>query len=145
MSYIYKAIFLNIKIRGGTAMKTKKLTSMLIMLIIASGVYAQGEFVDDIYFSSSKSKKPTKSESVSPAAISQNRVTTTPTSNSTAERTVTKISEMDIDAYNRRYSGDEAAEDFSDDAYYYEDDDIYAYTYRCMCFYNYFSKYHNIT
>ena len=100
-------------------MKTMKLTSMLVMLTMTFGAFAQEEFVDDVYFSSgkSKSKNATKTESVTPVA-SSTAVAATVTTATTAPST-SAYSEMDVDAYNRRYTSYDAAETFTDDAYYY--------------------------
>jgi hypothetical protein len=104
-------------------MKTKRLTSLLVMLTMSFGAFAQEEFVDDVYFSSGKSKSTnnTKTETVSAVSSGQsgNAVTTVPAKTTVAYAAPASSGmEMDVDAYNRHYSDYEAAEDFTDNAYY---------------------------
>ena len=104
-------------------MKPMRLTSVVLMLLVAFGVAAQEEFFDDVYFSS-KSKK--KSEQVEEKKVVQPKKESVATS----ARTVTAGSEAassddwDVDAYNRRYSSVEVEEPYSGDEYVEEDGDV---------------------
>ena len=102
-------------------MKTMKLASLLVMLAMTLNVAAQEEFFDDVYFSSGKDNKSEKVEKKT--AVSTN---TSKTSTQAVKATSTapssksdNISEMDVDAYNRRYVD-------TDEDLYMEDEEWYA-------------------
>ena len=91
-------------------MKTMKLTSIMVMLTLAFGAMAQEEFYDDVYFSSGKTKKKEKTSR-------QNTSSAYASSDSRTTARQRSITEMDVDAYNRRYNerADEAYDDMTDD------------------------------
>ncbi|GAB6395347.1 MAG: hypothetical protein MdMp024_1659 [Bacteroidales bacterium] len=82
-------------------MKTLKLTSLMMVLLMASAT-AQEAFMDDVYFSSGKNKTAEEKQTVAYATP----VTTATTFSSSGDR--------DVDEYNRRYAS-------ASDAYYDED------------------------
>ena len=87
-----------------------KLTSIMVMLTLAFGAMAQEEFYDDVYFSSGKTKKKEKTSR-------QNTSSAYASSDSRTTARQRSITEMDVDAYNRRYNerADEAYDDMTDD------------------------------
>ena len=85
-------------------MRSMKLTSLLMMLLMAFSAVAQEEFFDDVYFSSkSKKKKAQVEEKQSPQP--------NPTVSQQGKAKTSSFSEQEIDAYNRRYSSDSDAEE----------------------------------
>jgi|GEM_PF-3830455 len=83
-------------------MKTLKLTSLLMMLFVAFNAAAQGEFFDDVYFSSSKNKKEKQVEEKK----------TAPTQSQTQMLAIVDNENSfsygrDVDEYNRRYTPNE--------------------------------------
>ena len=92
-------------------MKPMKLTSIMMMLLLSWGVSAQGQFFDDIYYSS-KSEDKEKEEVEKPVKEVQEEeeIATDMTSDeydltSTYTRSGASLEEeRDVDEYNRRYS-----------------------------------------
>ena len=84
-----------------TKMKSMKLIASVAMLLATLTVSAQGEYYDDVYFSSSKAKKTTKVEEKKVQQPTTRNTTSTIATPST--RTSSDNSEgRDVDEYNRR-------------------------------------------
>ena len=86
-------------------MKRIRLTSWLAMLLLSGGVMAQEQFFDDIYYSgSNKEKEKTEEAEVQDEVVGEEETLQT----TSYETSVSDTDEWDVDAYNRRYSPDEA-------------------------------------
>ena len=87
-------------------MKPIKLTSLLLMLLVASTAFGQEVFYDDVYFSGKKEEKEQKEEKkvVEPQKQTQRTVTAAQTNASANVKAASSLSDDEIDAYNRRYS-----------------------------------------
>ena len=86
-------------------MKRIRLTSWLAMLLLSGGVMAQEQFFDDIYYSGSNKEKEKTEEAEAQDEVVGEEETLQTTS---YETSASDTDEWDVDAYNRRYSPDEA-------------------------------------
>ena len=99
-------------------MKPKKLTSLMVMLLLALNATGQEQFFDDVYYSSNQSKEE--------ASVEKNIKEEEKNDDLDAEPTETVLpssytrsdieEERDVDEYNRRYSG------YDDEAYAEEEE-----------------------
>ena len=81
-------------------MKPIKLTSLLLMLLVASTAFGQEVFYDDVYFSGKKEKKEQKEEKkvVEPQKQTQRTATAAQMNASTNAKAASSLSDDEIDA-----------------------------------------------
>ena len=107
-------------------MKPIKLTSMLLMLLVAATAFGQGEFYDDVYFPSGKKVKKEQKE-VKKVIEPQKQTQRTVTANNADLSSVnvkSGLTEDEVDAYNRRNLKDNEELTYEDEGLYAEDDTV---------------------
>ena len=99
-------------------MKPKKLTSLMVMLLLALNATGQEQFFDDVYYSSNQSKEEASVEKNIKEEEKNDDLDAEPTETvSPSSYTRSDIEEeRDVDEYNRRYSG------YDDEAYAEEEE-----------------------
>ena len=81
-------------------MRTMRLITLPILFVLTFNAMGQGQFFDDVYFSTEKNNKTVQSEAIN----TPSNVTMATTANSNVQVVPTSIQDMDVDMYNRRYS-----------------------------------------
>ncbi|MBR2475131.1 MAG: hypothetical protein IKB57_01125, partial [Bacteroidaceae bacterium] len=88
-------------------MKTRRIFIALMLMLSIPAIAQRSVFDDDIYYSPKTDSRASKKVISEVTTVETTTTTTVPTTQSVSQtQTVSTIQDMDVDAYNRRYTSD---------------------------------------